>query len=103
MSCKRVRATLEDRELAVEQTVVERKASRLGRDDALALARRSAHVYVAKGKKTVHFDMAADAPTDDQLLGHLLGRSGFLRAPALREGDRFIVGFNATMYDELFA
>lgn len=80
---------------------MERKASRLGPEDALALARAAAHVYVAKGKKVIHFDMAADAPTDEALLAHLIGRSGFLRAPTVRQGDRVIVGYNAEMYQAL--
>lgn len=32
----------------------------------------------------------------------ILGRSGTLRAPAIRTGDTFIVGFHAEGYAELF-
>ena len=51
-------------------------------------------LYVAKGKKVVHVDLSADRPADDELLGMLLGRSGKLRAPAIRTGTRFLVGYN---------
>jgi len=85
----------------VQETQVERKASRLGPKDALELARASAHIYAAKGKKIIHFDMASDAPADADLLAHLIGRSGFLRAPTVRMGDTIIVGYNAKLYSDL--
>ena len=55
---------------------------------------------MAKGKKSVHFDLTSDRPSDDELLGHMLGRSGKLRAPAIRSGDRFIVGYNSELLEE---
>jgi len=51
-------------------------------------------LYVAKGKKTVHFDLANARPSDDEILSLILGRSGTLRAPAIRKGSVFVVGFN---------
>ena len=87
--------------MAVQETLVEKKASRLGPADAIKIARSAAHVYVAKGKKIVHFDLEIDAPADEELLSHLIGRSGFLRAPTLRMGDRVVVGYNAQLYSDL--
>jgi len=49
---------------------------------------------VAKGRKIVRFDLGKDRPSDDELLGHMLGRSGALRAPSLRIGTTFVVGYN---------
>ena len=49
---------------------------------------------MAKGKKIESFDLKTDRPSDDDLLAMLLGRSGKLRAPALRSGDTLVVGFN---------
>ena len=57
-------------------------------------------LYVAKGKKTVHVDLVGGRPGDDELLGMLLGRSGKLRAPALRTGTTLIVGYNGDMLSE---
>ena len=51
-------------------------------------------LYVAKGKKTVHFDMANARPPDDEILSLIMGRSGKLRAPAIRKGSVLVVGFN---------
>ncbi len=57
-------------------------------------------LYVAKGKTSLHVDLASDRPSDDELLGLMLGRSGKLRAPAMRSGDRFIVGYNGDLLEE---
>ena len=76
---------------------------KLGREAALELAVAASHVYVAKGKKVVHFDMKKDQPDDDTLAKHLLGPTGNLRAPTLRLGKKLIVGFNEELYQEQFA
>ena len=57
-------------------------------------------LYIAKGKKTVHVDLSGDRPDDEELLGMLLGRSGKLRAPALRTGTTLIVGYNGDILGE---
>ncbi len=58
-------------------------------------------VYVAKGKKVVHFDLKKDKPSDDELARVLLGPTGNLRAPALRIGKTLVVGFNKDTYEEV--
>jgi hypothetical protein len=58
-----------------------------------------AELYVAKGRRSLFFDLARDRPTDDALLGVLLGRSGKLRAPALRAGNRLIVGYSESLLE----
>ena len=67
---------------------------------ALDLLHGVKHLYVAKGKRSLHVDLASDRPSDDELLGLMLGRSGKLRAPAMRSGDRFIVGYNCDLLEE---
>ena len=49
---------------------------------------------VAKGRNTLQFDLRTERPDDEALLALLLGRSGKLRAPAIRVGRRLLVGFN---------
>lgn len=62
---------------------------------ALAMLKGVKDLYVAKGKKTLHFKLGAqDRPSDDEILALILGRSGTLRAPAIRTGSRMVVGFN---------
>ena len=62
--------------------------------EALALLDGVTDLYVAKGRKTVHLDLAGAPPPDEEILGLILGRSGTLRAPALRTGATFVVGYN---------
>lgn len=69
-------------------------------EGALALLEGVTDLYVAKGKKTLHFDLAGDRPSDDEILGLILGRSGTLRAPAIRRGKSFIVGYNPDILPE---
>jgi hypothetical protein len=68
--------------------------------EALRLLEGVTDLYVAKGKKVVHLDLSAARPSDEELLGLLLGRSGKLRAPAMRAGSRFVVGYNPGILDE---
>jgi arsenate reductase-like glutaredoxin family protein len=70
------------------------------RDEALLLARQSSEALVAKGRKLLRFDLSE--ATDDELASAILGRSGTLRAPAIRSGATFLVGFNADAYTEVF-
>ena len=70
------------------------------RDASIALMNEVATVLVARGKRLLRFEMKdADA---DELASVILGRSGTLRAPAIRVGDTFVVGFHAEGYEALF-
>lgn len=70
------------------------------RDEALDIARRAREVMANKGRKLVRLT-TADA-SDDDLASTILGRSGTLRAPAIRVGDTLLVGFHAEGYAEVF-
>ena len=59
------------------------------------------------------FDLAADRPDDKTLSGAmvgsytsltdlLLGRSGKLRAPTMRVGDRLLIGYNREILESVF-
>ncbi len=52
-------------------------------------------VYVTSGKKILEF-----TPPDnkEEMLKKMSGRTGNLRAPTLREGNVFYVGFNEDLY-----
>ncbi|SVC50865.1 uncharacterized protein METZ01_LOCUS303719, partial [marine metagenome] len=62
--------------------------------DALSALDGITQLYVAKGKKVFHYDLGKEPHTDAELLALLLGRSGKLRAPAVRSGPRLLVGYN---------
>lgn len=74
---------------------------RKGQAEALALARSADKIIVAKGKKTVAFDMKKAPPDDDTLLTHMLGPTGNLRAPTLRKGKTLLVGFSNEAYKKV--
>jgi len=57
-------------------------------------------LIVSKGKKTLEFDLTSERPDDERLLTLMLGRSGKLRAPTLKVGDRVIVGYNSDLLEE---
>ena len=74
----------------------------MGRDDALALLKGMNEIYVAKGKKIVHVKLKKNRPDDDELVKLMLGPTGNLRAPTLRQGKTLVVGFNSELYSEIF-
>ena len=76
--------------------------TRLGRKEALALARGVDRVVASRGAKVVVFDLRKDRPSDADLLAVLLGPTGNLRAPTLRVGRTLVVGFGESVYAELF-
>jgi len=81
--------------------VADAKKERFGPKEALELARLASEIYVAKGKKVVHFDLKQDRPADDELLALLLGPSGNLRAPAMRAQKMLLVGFEPETFGKL--
>jgi arsenate reductase-like glutaredoxin family protein len=70
----------------------------MGGSDALSVARAASKIVVAKGKKVVEFDMKKAPPSDDELLKHMLGPTGNLRAPTIRKGKTLLVGFDEGAY-----
>ena len=55
-------------------------------------------IYVAKGKRVSHVDLRAGRPSRSELLTLLLGPTGNLRAPTLRQGRTLLVGFDEATY-----
>lgn len=56
-------------------------------------------IVVASGKKTIEYDpKTADK---EEVLKKITGRTGNLRAPALKIGDVYYIGFNVDMYENL--
>ena len=73
------------------------------RAEALSLLDGMTELCVAKGRKLVRVDLAAgDRPADSELVGMMVSRWGRLRAPAMRVGTTFVVGFNQDMLATVF-
>ena len=75
--------------------------TKFAREESLDLAKQSSRIWVAKGKKLIKFE-GDETANVDEIAEHILGRSGTLRAPAIRVGDTFMVGFHAEAFEELF-
>ena len=68
---------------------------KLGRDDALSLARAARTIIVAKGKKSEKLS------SSKAKIANLKGPTGNYRAPMLRKGKTLLVGFHADTLDSL--
>ena len=79
------------------ETVADARKASLAEEEAWQVLSAAREIIVAKGKKRLVFDPRRDSR--ETILRETLGRSGTLRAPTLRIGDRLLVGFN----DELYA
>lgn len=73
---------------------------KLGREDAVALARGVATVIAAKGKKVATFEIIGGTPSDD-VVAAMLGPTGNLRAPTVKAGETLLVGFNEEHYRDV--
>jgi len=74
-----------------------------GRADLAALFSGARRVTVAKGKKSAEFELARGAPLPDELADAILGPTGNLRAPAVRAGNTWLVGFHPDSWDRALA
>ncbi|PID80955.1 hypothetical protein CSB20_04780 [bacterium DOLZORAL124_64_63] len=54
-----------------------------------------------KGKKVTTFNLNKETPTEDELLGHMLGTTGNLRAPTIVRGKTLLVGFNPEEFEKI--
>ena len=69
---------------------------KLGRKDALGIAKQASRVVVAKGRKVSEFRPAGKP--GKQVVDAMLGPTGNLRAPTLRSGKTVVVGFNDDVF-----
>ena len=84
-----------DKKTTIGETVEARQVPIAG-EQAWELLQGAEEIPVGRGPKVVVLHPATDSRQD--ILAHCLGRSGTLRAPALKIGKRLLVGFNEEMY-----
>ena len=75
--------------------------TRIGKDEARKLLAGVERVVAARGKKVAAFDLR-DAD-EDEVLAHLIGPTGNLRAPTARVGKTLMVGFNPEAYSQVLS
>jgi hypothetical protein len=78
---------------------VDAKKEIIGPDRVWSFLQDAATVYVASGQKTLTFK--PDSCNKEELINKATGRTGNLRAPALRLGDDLYIGYNAAMYENI--
>ena len=112
MSCKKTQEFLAANDIPDGEIQNANRAPIQGAE-ALALLDGVRELLVAKGRKVERFDLVGDRPDDATLSGAivgsytnvtdlLLGRSGKLRAPTMRVGDRLVVGYNQELLEQVF-
>jgi hypothetical protein len=89
---------LEEKKVAIAFEEDAKKRSYPG-EAAWQLIAEAEKVHVAVGKKVVEFDPAT--VDRDLFLKKVTGPSGNLRAPALRLGKVFYIGYNPEIYQTL--
>jgi arsenate reductase-like glutaredoxin family protein len=82
--------------------IVNASKDRYGERDLMKVLGDATRVIVAKGKKVLEFDLKNDPPSKADLVKACLGPSGNLRAPAIRKGKTWMIGFHSDPYGELF-
>jgi hypothetical protein len=81
---------------------VDARKERFGREDLREFFKDAGKVIAARGKKSIVFDMKQDPPSLDDLAQAVLGPSGNLRAPTLKLGKTYLVGFGDAAYADVF-
>ena len=74
------------------QQIVDARKEPLAGDAAWEILAQAREILVAKGKQYQRFDPKSDSR--QAILDAALGRTGNLRAPVLRIGDRVLVGYS---------
>ena len=75
------------------------KKEKIDADAAWEMITNAKTVVIGKGKKVLEF--APDEENREEILKAAMGRSGNLRAPTIRIGDRLLIGYNDDMYGAL--
>jgi hypothetical protein len=79
---------------------VDARTQRYEAADLRQLMRGAKSVLVAKGKQSQRFDLGQGGDVWKRLAEVAIGPTGNLRAPTLKLGDRWIVGFGEEAWAE---
>ncbi len=78
--------------------VVDARQVRIDNAAAWELLHKATQITIAKGKHLAPLHPQQDAK--EEILKQVMGPSGNLRAPTLRVGDTFVVGFHPDFYQQ---
>ncbi len=88
----------EEKQISVGQEVSARKEVFNG-EDAWKIIEGAKKVFVASGKNIIEFEPAT--ADKEAMLKKITGRTGNLRAPTLKKGEIYYIGYNTTLYETL--
>lgn len=88
----------EQKNITLESRVDARK-EKIDQTRAWEMLAAADQIQIGKGKKVLTFEPLPENRED--ILKAAMGRSGNLRAPALKVGRRIMIGFNEALYEGL--
>ena len=97
-TCTKASKFLEAREIKISETVLASK--KLQAADAAGLLKTATKLIAMKGKKVAEYDTTRNLP--DGALESMLGPTGNLRAPTIKVGKTYLVGFNEEVFEKVF-
>lgn len=89
---------MEARDIPIEDTTMASK--KLQSSDAKDLLKDANTLITIKGKKVSEFDVSAKV--SDDAVAAMLGPTGNLRAPTIKVGGTYLVGFNEDIFSDTF-
>lgn len=98
VSCKKALKFFEQNNIDLVERSDARK-EKINEEQAWQAISEFSKVYIGKGKKVLEFEPTPD--NREEILKAAMGRSGNLRAPALKTKDAVFIGFNEEIYSQL--
>ena len=96
VSCKKAWEFLEQNKMTIS-TEINAKKQTIKAAEAQELLTSAAEIIVASGKKILTYTPGAD----DEMLKKVTGRTGNLRAPSLLIKNKYYIGFNQDLYQQI--
>ena len=78
------------------------RKERYSEADLASFFKGASKIIASKGKKSVVLNMLRDKPSREELAKAVLGPSGNLRAPTLKVGKTYMVGFGEEAFSDMF-
>lgn len=89
------REFLENEKIAIT-TEIDARKEKIGESEAWQLLKDGSLIYI--GSRGKYSQWRPDSESRQEILSQAIGRSGNLRAPTLKIGDIFLIGFSEEMY-----
>ena len=98
-TCSRASKFLEANNIKIEETISANQ--KLQASDAKKLLGSASKLIAMKGKKVNEFSV--ESKVDKDAVNAMLGPTGNLRAPTIRVGGTYLVGYNEDIFNDVFS